>query len=240
MNKRKKLGQHYLIDIDTISKIIEIATIKKNERVLEIGTGKGALTSELSKTEAQIEAYEIDRKNYLFTKEKIRNIRSIRLHHKDAFKVNPQFDVLVASLPYSRSSTFIEWLSKQDYDRVIVVLQEDFVRKITSHPGTKNYRAISIISQISSQVDIKGRIGRSSFYPQPKVNSFIVMVKLKLRLSNFEILMIKKLFSLKRKKLKTALKNLDLNITYMTSEELEQRIWLMPSDKIYEIVQRLN
>ena len=61
--KRRSLGQHYLRDEGIVKRVIELAAIRKRERVLEIGTGRGTLTAELAKVADRLEAYEIDREN---------------------------------------------------------------------------------------------------------------------------------------------------------------------------------
>lgn len=234
MSRRTRLGQHYLVDPDVISRIIEIAGVRRGERVLEIGHGRGSLTFELCKRTTRLEAYEIDRENYLWLRSELEG--RANLHLGDAFKSEPKFDVLVSSLPYSMSSTFVEWLSQRDYDRAVVLLQQEFVKKIVSRPGSDDYRAISVISQISSSVEIKEGVSRSSFDPQPKVNSLIVSIKPKRKLNDEIILMVKKLFSLRRRKLGAVLKEFDLKAD-VTS--LEERVQMIPPEEVYRLASRL-
>jgi 16S rRNA (adenine1518-N6/adenine1519-N6)-dimethyltransferase len=214
--------------------MMEIADVRRNERVLEIGPGRGSLTFELSKHTDRMEAYEIDRQNYLLLRNKLND--RVSLYLGDAFKVEPEFDVLVSSLPYSMSSTFVGWLSKRDYDRAVVVLQEEFVRKITSPPGTKDYRAVSVISQISSSVEIMETVKRSSFDPQPRVNSLLVMIRPRKRLDDESISMIKRLFSLRRRRLAAVMKEFGLKTDTHWREE---RIQSIPPEEVYGITSRL-
>ncbi len=234
MSRRQRLGQHYLVDSAVISRMIEIAGVRRNEKVLEIGPGRGSLTFELTKRTDSMEAYEIDKQNYLLLRSKLND--RVDLHLGDVFKFESEFDVLVSSLPYSMSSTFVEWLSRRDYNRAIVVLQEEFVKKITSPPGTNEYRAVSVISQISSSVEIKGAVNRSSFDPQPKVNSLAVMIKPRKKLDRETIIMIKKLFSLRRRRLAAVAKEFRMKIDTRWREERIQRI---PPEEVYEITSQL-
>ena len=200
---RSKLGQHYLIDSLVINRIIASASITPNERVLEIGTGKGALTKELCHLGKSFEGYEVDRDNISDTLLEIVTARET-VHLGDAFKKTPRFDVLVSSLPYSRSTTFIEWISQMEYNRAVVLLQEDFVKKIMATPGDRDYRAISAIAQISSEFRVLMSVGKRSFSPPPRVNSLMVLVKPKTKLTRTEILKIRRFFSLRRKKVISA------------------------------------
>src|SRR5213593_958209 len=186
--KRRSLGQHYLRDEGIVKRVIELAAIRNGERVLEIGTGRGTLTAQLAKVADSLEAYEIDRENYLTTK--------------------PRFDVLVSSLPYSESSTFVEWLSELAYDRAVVILQEDFARKITANPGERNYRAVSVIAQLSADISLKNPVPRHAFEPPPRVNSRMVVFVRKRELTRKKMVLIKLLFSMRRRNLKAALSKL--------------------------------
>jgi 16S rRNA (adenine1518-N6/adenine1519-N6)-dimethyltransferase len=206
--RRRRLGQHYLVDGNVVRQMLEAASIRDDEKILEIGTGRGALTNELAKLGRSFDGYEIDRDNYEATVKLVGNNRGI--HLGDAFGHRPRFDVLVASLPYSRSSAFVEWLSQLAYDRAVVLLQEDFVRKAVAPPGSRDYRAVSALSQLSSSMQVVGRVARDSFSPPPRVNSVIVLVRPLVRLSQAEISNIKHLFSLRRRTVASALAELGM------------------------------
>lgn len=210
--KRRNLGQHYLIDNKIVNTMIEKATIKPSERILEIGTGRGVLTKELVKLGASLEGYEVDKTNLAATLAALGKAKAL-IHLEDAFKVFPNFDVLVSSLPYSKSASFVEWISQVRYDRAVVLLQDDFVAKIMAMPGTRDYRAISAIGQISSDFRVLGRVGRNSFSPPPKVASLILSVKPKMRMTEAEILMVKRLFSLRRREVVSVGTTLGTNLS---------------------------
>jgi 16S rRNA (adenine1518-N6/adenine1519-N6)-dimethyltransferase len=205
--KRRSLGQHYLIDSSVVRRLVSLAGLTGHERVLEIGTGRGALTKELAKEALRLEGYEVDEENLRATRINVGN-KKLKLHLADAFRERPRFDVLVASLPYSRSSTFVEWISQLRYDRAVVLLQEDFVKKVMARPGHRDYRAVSVIAQASCEIREVGRVPRSSFSPQPKVNSVLVTLKPKRRLTLQEMGAVKRLFALRRRQVGAALTKL--------------------------------
>lgn len=205
--RRRRLGQHYLVDGNVVRQMLDVASVQDEERILEIGTGRGALTSKLAKLGSSFEGYEIDRENYEAT---VKLVGSRGIHLGDAFRQGPRFDVLVASLPYSRSSAFVEWLSQLAYDRAVVLLQEDFVRKAVASPGSRDYRAVSALVQLSSNMQVVARVARASFSPPPRVNSVIVLVRPHVRLSPAEISNIKRLFSLRRRTVASALADLGM------------------------------
>jgi 16S rRNA A1518/A1519 N6-dimethyltransferase RsmA/KsgA/DIM1 with predicted DNA glycosylase/AP lyase activity len=206
--RRRRLGQHYLIDHMVVKKILEAASISPGERVLEIGTGRGELTGELVGLGKSFQGFEIDLDNYEKTRIVVGGKGRIVLG--DAFEEEPHFDVLVASLPYSRSGEFIEWLGQRPYHRAVVLLQEDFVRKIRAGPSTREYRGVSALAQISSETTLIGRVGRNSFSPPPRVSSVIVRMIPKVRISKAECAKVKLLFSLRRRRVSGALADLGM------------------------------
>jgi 16S rRNA (adenine1518-N6/adenine1519-N6)-dimethyltransferase len=202
--RRHRLGQHYLTDTDVIQRMISAARVRKTDSVVEIGTGEGALTQKLAGLCARLDGYEVDQDNYEKTLAKVGGA-GVFVHLADGFSERPAFDVLVSSLPYSRSQDFIEWISQVKYDRAVVLLQEDFVRKVLSPPGERDYRAVSAIAQISSVIEKLGRVRRDAFRPPPRVSSLLLTVRPKVRLSEGEISSIKRLFSLRRREVSSAM-----------------------------------
>jgi len=226
--KRKNLGQHYLIDKKTVDAIIAKAAIKPSERILEIGTGRGVLTKELVKFGSSLEGFEVDKTNLAATLATLGTRRAV-IHLEDAFKAFPNFDVLVSSLPYSRSASFVEWISQVRYDRAVVLLQDDFAEKIMAMPGTRDYRAISAIGQMSSDFRVLGRVDRNSFFPPPKVDSLILSVKPKMRMTEAEISTVKRLFSLRRREVVSVGTTLGINLS--AERYGKRRVYsLMPSE----------
>ncbi|HLQ06750.1 MAG TPA: rRNA adenine N-6-methyltransferase family protein [Nitrososphaerales archaeon] len=229
--KRRSLGQHYLVDGEVICRIVELAQIRPSDRVLEIGTGKGALTRELAGLGAKFEGYEVDRRNYDETVASAR-LSNAQIHLGDAFKQRPSFNVLVSSLPYSESARFIEWLCGADFERAIVVLQEDFVRKITAHPGARDYRGISALAQMAFDIKVLERVTRKSFSPQPRVNSVIVSFTPKLLVSDEEVAEIIRLFSLRRRQVDSALSELGME---GAGGHGRKRVYSLTPEEVHEL-----
>ena len=208
--------------------MVRLAAVGRDDRVLEIGTGRGALTRGLSGLSSRFEAFELDEDNYRATKELGLDVV---LHLGDAFADSREFDILVSSLPYSESSNFVEWLSRHRYERAVVLLQRDFVDKLLALPGQDGYRAISVISQLSSEVRPELDVPRETFDPPPKVSSAVVVMRPKDLLSLDEIRLVKMLFSQRRRKLSGALKQLELKTGEIDPEQLSRRVQnLAPSD----------
>ena len=192
-----------------IRRVVSLAGVGPADRVLEIGTGRGALTRELAGLGASYLGYEVDRANFDETSDLVRGTNA-RVVLADAFEQRPDFDVLVSSLPYSESASFVKWLSGIGFKRAVVVLQEDFVRKITAPPGSRDYRGVSALSQICFDIEVLGRVPRAAFAPQPRVGSVIVSFSPRRRIGDAEVANVIRLFSLRRRLADSALAELGM------------------------------
>jgi 16S rRNA (adenine1518-N6/adenine1519-N6)-dimethyltransferase len=168
-----------LVDRRILAKIISAAYIGKDEIVLEAGTGQGILTAELCEYAKQVISYEIDIKLYRKVQEQLLSqFKNLELVNADLFKTKDPhfFDVFISNLPYSRSRDAIEWLSTQEFDRAILMVQEEFADKLAARPGSKNYRAISALAAHCFAIEKLFKVRRESFEPQPKVESSIIRI----------------------------------------------------------------
>ncbi|MDG6990016.1 MAG: methyltransferase domain-containing protein [Nitrososphaerota archaeon] len=207
--KRRRLGQHYLVDDKVVAEILQLASIRPSERVLEIGTGKGVLTQKLAKLGGAFIGYEIDPENYEATSKAVSGSRA-HIVLADAFRQDPEFDVLVASLPYSESAAFVKWLCSRAFARAIAVLQKDFVEKITTSPGGRDYRGVSALAQIAFEVRVLAKVGREAFDPQPRVDSVIASFVPRKMVTEEEAGNVMRLFSLRRREVDSALAELGM------------------------------
>jgi 16S rRNA (adenine1518-N6/adenine1519-N6)-dimethyltransferase len=169
-----------LVDRRVLANIVYAAQISNQETVLEVGTGQGVVTAELCKAARHVVSYEIDSKLYRKAQEQFFLLQSknLELVNADLFKTNGLhcFDVFVSNLPYSRSRDALEWLSTQKFDRAIVMVQEEFADKLSARPGSKNYRAISVLTAYCFAIEKLFKVRKQSFEPQPRVESVIIRI----------------------------------------------------------------
>ncbi|MGH9890306.1 MAG: ribosomal RNA small subunit methyltransferase A, partial [Nitrososphaeraceae archaeon] len=174
-SKTRALGQHHLADKRILRKILDSARIGRNEIVCEAGTGEGTLTQELCKHAKKVISFEIDSVLYMRALNYLSGFSNLYLVHSDIFKIsNIEFHVFVSNLPYSRSKDAIEWLALRKFRKAIIMLQKEFVNKLQAKPGEPNYRLISVIGQYCFRIDILFDVSRTSFFPQPQVDSQVI------------------------------------------------------------------
>jgi 16S rRNA (adenine1518-N6/adenine1519-N6)-dimethyltransferase len=178
-SKRRSLGQHMLIDIKILAKVIEASQISENEIVCEGGTGNGILTYELCKYAKSVISFEIDK--VLFARARARarkqvfTLSNLQLLNVDLFKtLDLKFDVFISNLPYSKSKDAFHWLTSQKFDRAILMIQREFADKLQAKPGEKNYRAISVVAQHCFTLQKLFSVNKEAFDPEPSVESVVI------------------------------------------------------------------
>lgn len=176
-----KRGQNYLIDQNIAQKIVnEIPTSKT---VFEVGTGLGALTHLIAE-QHEIYSLEID-KGIIDMVSVFLNLPNIHLIHGDILKFDieklPNADwIFVSNVPYSISGEvirlFIEW---DKFDTGILMLQKEFVERMSSPTGTKNYGILGILCQTFLSIDRLFPVNRTTFFPAPSIDSEVVRIRKK-------------------------------------------------------------
>lgn len=218
--KIKILGQHFLNDLCIANKIVSFANIHENETVLEIGPGKGILTSILFQKAKKVIAVEIDEGLIKHLKKRFTGVKNLSLVHKDFLKYEiPLFSEkikAIGNLPYSVGSRIILLLInyRDRFSEMVFMLQKEVAERFVASPGVKSYGSLSIFTQIYYDIEILMNISPESFSPQPKVFSALIKLKPKKhvleQLDNPELFfqIVRLAFSHRRKKLRNNLKNL--------------------------------
>ena len=212
---RKRFGQNFLVDEQVINQIVSTVSPKKNDTVIEIGPGKGALTYPLINHLEKIHVIEIDRDLISLLQKK--NNKKISIHESDALVFNfDQFKQnirIVGNLPYNISSPLLFRLLnyRNNIIDMTFMLQKEVVDRIVAPPGSKVYGRISVIMQAFFDAELVFMVPKESFDPQPKIESAILYLKTKSKplVQNSKPLeeIVKIAFSQRRKTLKNCLKS---------------------------------
>lgn len=186
---KKRLGQNFLIDGQTISDIIDFAQIKPDDTVIEIGPGVGFVTEQLVKHAKRVIAIELD-EEAIKELEKL-DAPNLKIIHNDILKqdLSELCDgkvKIVANIPYYITSPIIAHLlgeiddlnnkNRNKITDILLMVQEEVARRMvaTENSPSKQYGLLTILSQFWADVKIMKLVGRRSFYPAPKVNSALV------------------------------------------------------------------
>jgi 16S rRNA (adenine1518-N6/adenine1519-N6)-dimethyltransferase len=188
---KKKFGQNFLIDQNILTKIVSIPTITKETLVIEIGPGMGSLTEHLLSKSKHVLAYEIDIELIEILKEAFKE-ESFTLINDDFLKrdidqdikeLNINYDkvVVVANLPYYITTPIIFKIIEESslVSEMVLMMQLEVARRLTSKPSTKDYNSLSIAIQYKTKASIAMKVPRTVFIPAPNVDSAIVKLEIK-------------------------------------------------------------
>jgi len=179
---KKYLGQHFLHDKNIISKIIDVAGITKEDLVVEIGPGEGALTFPLAERAGEVIAIEIDKELVKRLKEKGEEYSNLTIVEGDALKfpyeeIKKRFKV-VSNLPYYISTPIIFRLIelRNQVISMTLMLQKEVAQRIVATPNSKDYGVLSIAVQFYAEPSIAFYISKGAFHPAPEVDSAVIKI----------------------------------------------------------------
>ena len=153
---KRKTGQNFLIDKKVAEREVEHACIEKNDVVLEIGPGKGTLTTLLAERAQKVVAIEID--NNLFSELREFLPENVELIHGDALKIDfetlPKFNKIVSNLPFQISSPITFKFLNSVFSLAILIYQKEFADRMIAKPGSKNYSRLSVAVHYKAQCEL--------------------------------------------------------------------------------------
>lgn len=177
---RKRFGQHFLTDPGVIDEIIRSIHASKNDIVVEIGPGQGAITEALAANAGHLHAIELDRDLVAKLRRRYGDNDSVTIHEADAlaFDFSALGDRLriVGNLPYNISTPLLFHLL-QYRDRILdmhFMLQKEVVDRMAAGPGSKAYGRLSIMLGCHLNVESMFDVEPTAFDPPPKVMSAMV------------------------------------------------------------------
>jgi 16S rRNA (adenine1518-N6/adenine1519-N6)-dimethyltransferase len=180
----KQRGQNFVIDANTVRRIVRTSGVGIDDVVVEIGPGLGSLTLELLATAQRVVAVEIDS---VLAEQLPKTVAEfapdmadhLDLVHADALRVNilpAAPTALVANLPYNVSvPVLLHFLERFDSLRSgLVMVQAEVAYRLAAAPGSRTYGIPSLKAAWWADVRLAGNIGRSVFWPAPNVDSALV------------------------------------------------------------------
>jgi len=212
LKTRKRFGQHFLHDPGILKRIVEAIAPARDDAIVEIGPGEGALTRPLLERVDKLMAIEIDRDLAARLEAEFSPSR-LSLACADALTVDfsafPPGIRVVGNLPYNISTPLLFHLAGYA-DRVRdlhFLLQKEVVDRMVARPSTPEYGRLSVMLQVRFAMKKLFNVGPGAFRPPPKVESAVVrLVPLPGAAvpENFAGI-VRKAFSARRKTLRNAL-----------------------------------
>jgi len=183
---RKRLGQHFLLDLNLTRRIARAAGPLGEGTVIEVGPGPGGLTRALLlEGAAQVVAIEIDARAIGALKE-LQAAAEGRLSLVQADAINIDITRLgraprriVANLPYNvATALLVRWLHQADHiAEMVLMFQKEVAERLVAQPRSKDYGRLSVLAQHVCTVQRLFDVARSAFVPPPKVTSTVVRLR---------------------------------------------------------------
>ncbi len=181
----KQWGQNFVVDANTVRRIVRTAQVGAEDHVVEIGPGLGSLTLALLETAGRVTAVEVDPVLAEALPGTVADfapgaVDRLAVVHADAMTVTdlpgPPPTALVANLPYNISvPVVLHFLERfPTIERVLVMVQLEVAERLAASPGSKVYGVPSVKADWWAQVRLAGKVPRSIFWPVPNVDSGLV------------------------------------------------------------------
>ena len=182
----KKFGQNFLISPEGRRRLVEAMEVEKGMKVWEIGPGLGAITHMLIKEGVDLHSFEIDHGfASILSEVAFGDEENFTLVEGDAMKtlfkkrLLPLPERIVGNLPYNVGSVMIARLIENSYlpPLMVFTLQKEVVDRMTAKVGDKDYSSFSVLTQIDYENKLALRLPRGCFWPQPNVDSAVVVMR---------------------------------------------------------------
>lgn len=190
----KRLGQHFLVDLNLMKRLVGLADLGKNDVVLEVGCGTGSLTQGLAEKAGFVIAVETDKQLARITDRELAGARNVEVIHTDILETKHRIDLtvtrvlesaskehtgrflLVANLPYNVASAVMLNLvtGSVTVDGMYVTVQREVADRMIAECGSRDYGTLGIFLAATGEARIERRLKPAVFWPQPQVDSAMV------------------------------------------------------------------
>jgi 16S rRNA (adenine1518-N6/adenine1519-N6)-dimethyltransferase len=184
----KRWGQVFLTDKRVALDIVAAASLTKNDRVIEIGPGRGMMTKLIAPLVKQLIAIEIDPRLAQGLEIDFKQQPEVKIVPQDIMAYQLPAELLtkpfkvIANVPYYITSPIIfqllDWhLASPQFSQAIIMVQKEVAQRLAAVPGGKEYGVISIMLQSYAAVRIVRLVPASCFTPVPKVDSAVIEIE---------------------------------------------------------------
>lgn len=189
---KKNYGQNFLVEPGIVDKIARSAMSDKPCTVFEIGPGIGALTQALSRYAKKVVSFEIDERLIPVLKDTLSDCDNVEIIHTDFLEIDlkawvekyqkeGEDVVIAANLPYYITTPILFKIFESDanVEQITVMMQKEVADRFAAQVNTKDYNALSVVTQYRCEVKPVMKIPRNVFNPKPNVDSSVIRFRFK-------------------------------------------------------------
>lgn len=251
---KKRLGQHFLVDLTIARDIADTVDICPGTPVLEVGPGMGVLTQFLLEKQRELKVVEIDEESVAYLRHNLTALQEENIIPDDFLKMhldrvfNGKQFMLIGNYPYNISSQiFFKMLDYKEYIPFCSgMIQKEVGERLAAAPGSKAYGILSILIQLWYDVEYLFTVDENVFSPPPKVKSAVVRMKRNKReeLECDESLfkkIVKGTFNQRRKKLRNSIQQIvGKNSTLLSDPILDKRPEQLSIEDFIDLTKRVE
>ncbi len=177
---RKRLGQHFLTDSRTLDRIADALDITSGDTVIEIGSGRGALTDRLASRAGRLITIEVDKLLIPILRARYADRAHVSVIESDVLDLSlgdvaGERYLLAGNVPYYITTPIIfHAMTRPRFERAVFLVQREVADRAVAAPGSKEYGALSVNLQALATVTLRGLVKPTAFSPPPTVDSAIM------------------------------------------------------------------
>ncbi|MED5199777.1 MAG: 16S rRNA (adenine(1518)-N(6)/adenine(1519)-N(6))-dimethyltransferase RsmA [Gemmatimonadota bacterium] len=184
MRAKKSLGQNFLVDVGLQRKIVEALDCSRTDTVLEIGSGRGALTRHLVGRAGHVVLVELDDRLAGALRDEWGTRSDVDVLHQDFLELDwaavvpdPTKLLVVGNIPYNITAPIIFKLLERPRPRdIVLMVQREVAERLAAEPDTRDYGALTVGVRCIASVEKVLRVPRTAFRPVPGVDSTVVRI----------------------------------------------------------------
>ncbi len=183
LRPKKSLGQNFLMDGGTATRIAKLAVDAPGQRIVEVGAGTGALTSALVALGAAVTAIDIDANLLAIVRERP-DLATVQTELADALTYDFAAFAgagpwrVAGNLPYNIATPLMIRLAQMERppDRIVAMIQRDVADRLTAAPGSPSYGSLTLAIGLTMRVERAFTVAAAQFFPKPNVVSAVVVL----------------------------------------------------------------
>lgn len=183
LTPKKHFSQNFLTDYDVVTSSVDALNVKE-EKVIEIGPGLGALTQELLNRNYDVDAYEIDVDMVNHLKEEFKSYNNFSLYNEDFLKVDlSKYEgkelKFISNVPYNVTTPIIEKIitSSLDIKTFEFMVQKEVYERLNVKEKSKDYSPINIFIDYVGKLSVVRKVSYKCYIPMPNVDSIILKIE---------------------------------------------------------------
>ncbi len=187
LSMQKRYGQNFLINPPARERLLEALNPEEGSIVWELGPGLGAMTAALLERKVRLCAFEIDRGFVVLLSKFFKDYKNFTLIEGDALKTLPHQatietpDYFIGNLPYNIAATALGTTIERGifFKRQVITVQKEVADRICAKEGSRDYASISLLVASAYKSEIIATLKPANFWPEPRVQSASLLLKLK-------------------------------------------------------------